>query len=59
MTPQKVYRWGVSMTSIESMLFDKYLDSPDVPSPNTLSHNERVQLLQNFLNNPLSTESKE
>lgn len=59
MAQQRTERWGVWMTSIQSMLFDKYLDNPDIPAPNTLSHEERVKLLQNFLNNPLSAESKE
>lgn len=48
---KKTTLWGVELTSIEDTLFMKWLnDNPNIKRPNTISHEERVELLTNWLN---------
>ncbi len=43
--------WGVKMTGMEEMRFGKYCQNPDnkVPAMNTIPHEKRVQILENWL----------
>lgn len=47
MTKRKVF--GVEMTDLESMLFDKYRSNPSVPAFNTISSNERFEITNIWL----------
>lgn len=42
--------WGCELTSLENMFFSKYLENnPQIPRPNTISAEERTELLSNWL----------
>lgn len=44
--------WGCSLTSLEDMLFSKYLENnPQLPRPNTITAEERHKMLKNWLEN--------
>jgi hypothetical protein len=41
--------WGIEMNTIESFKFQKYLNEPTTPRPNTLTKEQRIELLTEFL----------
>lgn len=41
--------WGVSLTSMEEMMFMKWIANSNAPRPNTLNHEERVYMLNKWL----------
>jgi len=46
---EKIDVYGVKMTELENMKFSKYLQSSDVPAPNTLTKEQRFELANNWL----------
>ena len=47
---KKYSYWGCELNSIEDMLFSKWLDkNPQIPKPNTLTAEQRKELLSNWL----------
>lgn len=46
--------FGVELTSIQNMKFSQYLQRPEVPSMNTLTKQQRFELVKKWLENELS-----
>ena len=47
---KKYSYWGCELTSFEDMKFSKWLDNnPQIPKPNTLTAEQRHELLSNWL----------
>lgn len=44
--------WGCYLTSLEDMLFSKWLENnPQIPRPNTITAEQRHEMLKNWLDN--------
>jgi len=51
MKVQNTIYWGITLTTIEEMKFEMWrADRNNCPAFNTITHQERVEILTNFLN---------
>lgn len=43
--------YGVEMTPLQEIKFSQYLQNPEIPAMNTLTKEERIELVKKWINN--------